>query len=72
MSGRISIGFIDFAVYSFAFDRIRCVLVRSFLVRNWCAAAWLMEMSGVGIRNQIADSAPESGLQAGFGQDRAR
>jgi hypothetical protein len=46
MSGRISIGFIDFAVCSFAFDRIRCVLVRSFLVRN-CAAAWLMEMRGL-------------------------
>jgi len=27
MSGRESIGFVDFAVFSFAFDRLRCVFV---------------------------------------------
>src|SRR5437868_6882310 len=36
MSGRISISFVDFAVFSFDFVRVRCALIRSFLVRNWC------------------------------------
>jgi hypothetical protein len=39
MSGRISISFVDFPAFSFEFDRVRCVLVRSFLVRNWCGGA---------------------------------
>jgi hypothetical protein len=34
MSGSKSIGFIDFAVFSFAFDCVCCAL----LVRNWCGA----------------------------------
>jgi hypothetical protein len=36
MSGRISIGFVDFTKLSFAFDRVCCALLMSFLVRNWC------------------------------------
>jgi hypothetical protein len=36
MSGRISVSFVDFAAVSPAFDRVRCVLMRSFLVRNGC------------------------------------
>ena len=36
MSGRKSTGFVDFAVFLFAFDRVRCVSTRLFLVRNWC------------------------------------
>jgi len=36
MSGSKSVGFIDFAVFSFAFDRVCCALLRSFLVQNWC------------------------------------
>ena len=36
MSVRIKIAFVDFAVFSFGFDRGRYVLMRSFLVRNWC------------------------------------
>jgi hypothetical protein len=39
MSGRISARFVDFAVFSFAFDCVCCVLARSFLVRNWCGGA---------------------------------
>src|SRR6478609_11750495 len=35
MSGRISIGFIDFAVFSFDFDRVCFAFVQVFLVRNW-------------------------------------
>src|SRR6187551_995252 len=35
-SGRKSTGFVDFAVFLFAFDRVRCVSTRLFLVRNWC------------------------------------
>jgi hypothetical protein len=36
MSGGIMDAFVDFAVFSFEFDRVRCFLFRSFLVRNWC------------------------------------
>jgi hypothetical protein len=35
MSGRMSIEFVDFNAVSFDFDGIRCVLIGSFLVRNW-------------------------------------
>jgi hypothetical protein len=36
MSGGISISFVDFAAFSFDSDRVRCVSIRLFLVRNWC------------------------------------
>jgi hypothetical protein len=39
MSGRIKIGFVDFAVFSFRFDCVCCVLMRSFLVR-WRPCSW--------------------------------
>lgn len=32
----MSIGFADFAAILFGFIRVRCVSVRSFLLRNWC------------------------------------
>ena len=35
-SGRIKDAIVDFAAFSLEIDRVRCVLVRSFLVRNWC------------------------------------
>ena len=36
------IRFVDFTVFSFEFDRVRCALVGAFLVRNWCgdASVW--------------------------------
>ncbi|WP_249139319.1 hypothetical protein [Bradyrhizobium japonicum] len=36
MSGVMKLSFVDFAVFSFEFDRVRHVLLMSFLVRNWC------------------------------------
>jgi hypothetical protein len=36
MSGRILIGFVDFAAVLLDFELVRCVLMRLFLVRNWC------------------------------------
>jgi len=33
MSGRKSISFVDFVVFSFEFDRVHCALVEAFLVR---------------------------------------
>src|SRR5215471_10469685 len=36
MSGRITKTIIDLAEFSFLFDRVRCGLVRPFLVQNWC------------------------------------
>src|SRR5438105_2943668 len=38
MSGRVSISFVDFALFSFDFDRVCCGSARPFLVRNWCGA----------------------------------
>src|SRR5271165_1736296 len=39
MSGSISISFVDFAVLSFVFDRVRCASMRSILVQNWCGGS---------------------------------
>jgi len=36
MTGRISIGFVDFAVFSFGLHPVRYILAQSFLMRNWC------------------------------------
>jgi hypothetical protein len=36
MSYRISDAIVDFVVFSLEIDLVRCVPVRSFLVRNWC------------------------------------
>ena len=36
MSGSLTKTIIDLAGFSFLFDRVRCGLVRPFLVRNWC------------------------------------
>jgi hypothetical protein len=30
--------FVDFLEFSVGFDRVRCVLAWSFLVRNWCGS----------------------------------
>jgi hypothetical protein len=35
MSGRITVGFVDFASISLSLMRVRCRLMTSFLVRNW-------------------------------------
>jgi len=37
MSGRIKIGFVDLPAVLLEFDRVCCVSVRPFLVRNWCS-----------------------------------
>jgi hypothetical protein len=39
MSDGISISFVEFTVVLLDFDRVRCVSIKSFLVRNWCSAA---------------------------------
>jgi D-mannonate dehydratase UxuA-like protein len=36
MTGRITVGFVDFAEFSPGIDRVRYALMRSYLVRNWC------------------------------------
>ncbi len=36
MSGRILIDFVDFPAFSSWVERVRCDLIRPFLVRNWC------------------------------------
>jgi len=38
MSDRISTSFVDFAVFLFDFDRVRCILAMLFLVRDWCGS----------------------------------
>ena len=39
MSARAKFGFADFIALSSEIDRVRCALVQSFLVRNWCGSA---------------------------------
>jgi hypothetical protein len=34
----MQLSFDDFISFSSVFERVRCVLARSFLVRNWCGA----------------------------------
>jgi hypothetical protein len=51
MSGRISIGFVDFTRFSFDFVRVRCVLIRLFLVRNWCGALGGLNAQGLCARD---------------------
>jgi hypothetical protein len=46
MSGRRSISLVDFSSFSFGFDRVRRVSVRSFLLRNWCGDS-RVEINGV-------------------------
>jgi hypothetical protein len=44
MSGGIKIGFVDFVEFSSEIDRVRCSLMRSFLVRNWCGARLVLAL----------------------------
>ena len=39
MSGRINVGLVDSSAFPCWFDHVRCVLVWTFLVRNWCGSA---------------------------------
>jgi len=50
MSGRIKAAIVDLAAFSLEIDRVRCVLVRSFLERNWCGGCheWLLGRCIVG------------------------
>jgi hypothetical protein len=43
MSGRISIRFVDFAVFLLEFDRVRCGSFGLFLVRNWCGSQLVID-----------------------------
>jgi hypothetical protein len=36
MSGRIEVSFVDWAAFSFDFDRVCCVSLQWFLLRNCC------------------------------------
>jgi hypothetical protein len=50
MSGRIAIGFIDFAVLLFDFVRVRYASIRLILVRNWCGPRLAIEIPSSHIR----------------------
>ena len=61
MSDGTSIRFVDLAVFSFEFDRVRCFSTRSILVRNWCgvsATVTLREVSRFS-RLQIGNVLPD-------------
>jgi hypothetical protein len=58
MSGSLSISFVDFAAVSSTFDRVCCVSVRSFLVRNWCGRNFAVRT--VGDRRRALLSIPAS------------
>lgn len=54
MSGGISASFVDFAVVSFGFARVRCLLAKSFLVRNWCGHAYACRRAGIDIYRTLS------------------
>jgi hypothetical protein len=58
MSGKIVIGPDDFAAFSSQIERIRCVLVRSFLVRNWRGTRMPVEGTKGLFNNHIVSSNP--------------
>ena len=53
MSDRTSIRFVDFLVFSFRFDRIRCVSFAPFLVRNWCGPPPVMATALRGTKHKV-------------------
>src|SRR5437879_3498657 len=55
MSDGIKDSFVDFAAVSFDFDRVRCILLRSFLVRNWCGPRPTSSPSTTLFRPRIPD-----------------
>jgi hypothetical protein len=67
MSDGISIDFFDFHAFSLAFDCVRSVLVRLFLVRNWCGTFSFTLLT----RNSLAQAMPQTPL-AGDAADTAR
>jgi hypothetical protein len=54
MSGGITIGFVDVAVFLSLFDRVRCASVGSFLVRNWCGRACSCRRVGIDIYRSLS------------------
>ena len=50
MSGGITISFVDFAVFLFQSDRVRCASVGSFLMRNCSGHARSRRRAGIDIR----------------------
>ena len=63
-SGGITIGFVDFAVFLFKFDRVRCASVGSFLVRNWCGHACSCRRAGIDIRRSPSPNSLHDDHQA--------
>jgi hypothetical protein len=63
MSGRIMIDFVECAAFSSRFERVRCDLIRPFLVRSWCGAPGrlvakvsVLVTSASGLKRTIAGS----------------
>jgi hypothetical protein len=64
MSGGITIGFVDLAVFLFQSDRVHCASVGSFLVRNWCGHACLSKRAGINIRRSPSPNSLHDDHQA--------
>ena len=64
MSGGITIGFVDLAVFLFQSDRVHCASVGSFLVRNWCGHACLSRRAGINIRGSPSPNSLHDDHQA--------
>jgi hypothetical protein len=72
MSGRISTKLVDFTAASPAFDCVRCVLMRSFLERNWCGCTMWSALEVVETVLRCISSAPLSMNHDRFRFRRAR
>ncbi|WP_271588792.1 hypothetical protein [Bradyrhizobium sp. CCBAU 53415] len=60
------ISFADFVAFSFDFVRVRCVSIRSFLVRNWCGDACLTALADIANASKhfVLDRGRRTGLSA--------
>jgi hypothetical protein len=70
MSGEIMLGFVDYASFSFGFNRVRLVLLQSFLVRNWCGPWLAVEAVGAQDTAERASAIGQEAqviCQCGFG-----
>ena len=68
-SGRITVAIVYFPAFSSVIDRVRCVLFRSFLVRNWCGPSAIesaFETNAAGSNSHFAPGASRNSPWASF------
>jgi len=64
MSGGITIGFVEIALFLSQSDRVRCASVGSFLVRNWCGRACSCRRVRIHIYRSLSPNSFQDELRA--------